>query len=73
MLKEIKKSLQAIVNPTAGVEIDLGTAIKNLDEILAKEDKNLDPKIKHFLQNRSYEKALLWVEGVEPERGNCGK
>ena len=44
MLKEIKKSLQAIVNPTADAEIDLGTAIKNLDEVLAKEDKNLIQK-----------------------------
>ena len=46
-------------------------ALKYIDNFLEKE--NPDPRLKHFLQNRSYQKALLWIEGNEPEKGVCSK
>jgi len=33
----------------------------------------IHPRLLHFLQNRSYQKALTWINGGEPERGTCGK
>jgi hypothetical protein len=41
--------------------------------MLNQNTSNLDPRLRHFLQNRSYEKALIWLEGEEPEKGVCGK
>jgi len=29
--------------------------------------------LKHFLQNRSYEKALVWLDNGVPEKGTCGE
>ena len=29
--------------------------------------------LRHYLQRRSYEKARLWLEGVDPEKGTCRK
>ena len=27
--------------------------------------------LRHYLQRKSYEKARLWLEGVDPEKGTC--
>ena len=29
--------------------------------------------LRHYLQRKSYEKARLWLEGVDPEKGTCRK
>lgn len=33
----------------------------------------LDPRLAHFLEKRSYEKALLFLKDEAVARGSCGK
>ena len=72
-MEELKSSLRLITNPKDAKPGDLIRKLKSLDEMLNKNVSNLDPRLRHFLQNRSYEKALIWLEGKEPEKGICGK
>lgn len=32
-----------------------------------------DPRLEHFLQRRSYQKALDYLRGQEPAAGSCGE
>ena len=32
---------------------------------------NADPDLLHYLNRRSYEKARLFLEGIDPETGAC--
>ncbi len=32
-----------------------------------------DPHLRHYLDNRSYQKALEFLTGLEPEKGDCGR
>ena len=67
----LKSRLWLITNPKQAKPGELMEALKYMDNFLEKE--NPDPRLKHFLQNRSYQKALLWIEGNEPEKGVCSK
>ena len=69
MIEDIKESLKSVVHPSEESRFDLKTALRNLDEIVIQEGTQIDAKLRHFLNNRSYEKALLWIEGGEPEKG----
>ena len=73
MMENIKKSLRAIVSPVKNEKPDLVSALRNLDDIVSNPPDDLHPKLRHFLQNRSYEKALLWIEGGEPTKGTCNQ
>ena len=73
MIENIRKSLRAIVSPVKDEKPDLVSALRNLDDIVSNQPDDLHPKLRHFLQNRSYEKALLWIEGGTPEKGSCQK
>lgn len=73
MIEDIKESLNSVVHPSEESKFDFKTALRNLDEIVIHEGKQMDSKLRHFLQNRSYEKALLWIEGGEPDKGVCQK
>ena len=73
MIEDIKESLKSVVHPSEESRFDLKTALRNLDEIVIQEGTQMDTKLRHFLNNRSYEKALLWIEGGEPEKGVCQK
>jgi hypothetical protein len=73
MIENIRKSLRAIVSPVKDEKPDLVSALRNLDDIVSNQPGDLHPKLRHFLQNRSYEKALLWIEGGTQENGICQK
>ena len=73
MMDEIKKCLEAITVQNHEHDLDLVSALKKLDEFLSLHANELDPRMRHFLQNRSYEKALLWLSGGEPKKGICKK
>ena len=62
MEEEIRKSLNAIVNSQKESGLDLVTALRNLDNLVSRSGDDLNPRLRHFLQNRSYEKALLWLD-----------
>ena len=42
--------------------------LQRLDEIAKDAGSGLHPRLRHFLENRSYGKALLWLEDGEPEK-----
>lgn len=71
-MDELTNSLKIIINPKMAVSGSLLKALSTLDEIVASPSSNLHPRLKHFLQNRSYEKALIWIEGGQPGKGTCG-
>lgn len=73
MMEKIREYLSTIVFPSEINQLDLMTALRNLDEVVAENGEMLDPKLRHFLQNRSYEKALLWIDGGQPAKGGCQK
>lgn len=46
---------------------ELQSASELIEKIAAEiSSENLDPKLKHYLERRSYDKALAWIE----EKGN---
>lgn len=73
MIDIIKNSLLTIVSSERNGQGDLISALKQLDNILEEHGAELDARLLHFLQKRSYEKALLWIEGETPEKGICQK
>ncbi|MBT3667442.1 MAG: hypothetical protein HN548_08175 [Opitutae bacterium] len=72
-MDDIVNHLQIIVDPKGTPKGSLPKALKVLDEIAHNSSADLNPRLKHFLQNRSYEKALIWLKNGEPEKGICGK
>lgn len=71
-MDDVLQSLRIIVNPGSVGSGDLASAIRSLDEVLGDEEKELPGRLRHFLENRSYTKALIFLEGGEPEKGTCG-
>ena len=45
---------------------------KRLDELARQLPANGDPELRHFLQQKSYEKARASLESRVTERGTCG-
>ena len=72
-MKKIKSSLIKITNPKEAKSGEILEAIKFIDQCLEQENNELSPRLKHFLQNRSYLKALNWIEGEQVESGICGQ
>jgi hypothetical protein len=54
--------------------VDLMTHFARIDELGAKLPAGTDPQLVHFIQRKSFEKAMLWLEGHKAEitRGICG-
>lgn len=54
--------------------VDLVPMMKRIDELGAQLPPETDPQLLHFIQKKSFEKAILWFEGRHAEigRGNCG-
>ena len=72
-MDELINCLKIITNPSDGLPGSLGKALSDLDALVDDPSLNLHPRLVHFLQNRSYQKAITWIEGGEPEKGICGK
>lgn len=74
MESQIKESLIALLN---GIKAADGKTISRemgrLDEIVATEGKGLHPQLLHFLERRSYAKAVLFLGGESDiPVGACG-
>ncbi len=72
-MEEVENCLRVITNPREAGSGELSGALGRLDGILREAELDLHPRLKHFLENRSYAKALTWLEGGQPEKGTCGK
>ncbi len=64
--------LKIIVHPKVAPPGSVVKALQKLDDITCDTTLELHPRLKHFLMNRSYEKALIWLDDGEPEKGTCG-
>jgi hypothetical protein len=65
----------ALVALNAGIAKGDGVAIAaqtaRLDDLLARHRGALHPQLAHFLERRSYPKALQWLGGATPAAGTC--
>ena len=54
--------------------VDLMPLLRRIDELGARLPPGTDPQLVHFIQRKSFEKAILWLEGRKTEitRGICG-
>lgn len=54
--------------------VDLLPLFARIDEIGAKLPPTTHPRLLHFIHRKSFEKAVLWLEGrgAEIARGSCG-
>lgn len=54
--------------------VDLLPLFARIDQLGAQLPPGTDPQLLHFLQRKSFEKAILWLEGRKAEitRGICG-
>jgi hypothetical protein len=74
MEMQIKDSLTALL---AGIKVSDGQVIADemakLDEYLSRGRAGLHPQLAHFLENRSYAKALMFLGGdTNIPVGACG-
>lgn len=71
-LKEALVSLQQGIKDSDSSEIS--GSLKALDQLLDAHRKELHPQLVHYLSRRSYEKALMHLEGKDGiPKGICGK
>ena len=74
METEIKASLIALLNGIKSADGKIvAVAIAHLDDIVARCRTGLHPQLVHFLEQRSYNKALLFLGGAtDIPAGICG-
>jgi hypothetical protein len=64
--QRITEALMAVTSSVRGSNTDvLITAMESLDDILSKSRDRLHPQLRHFLENRSYQKALTFLENAD--------
>ncbi len=62
-VSKIRNYLNIIVQQRGATGgLAMGDALRQLDEIAKTEADNLDPQLRHFLEKRSYEKALAFLD-----------
>lgn len=70
---QIKQSLIALMN---GIKLSDGLVIAEemarLEEMVGRGRAGLHPQLVHFIERRSYAKALMFLEGDTPQAGICG-
>ena len=71
-MDEIKSCLQIITNPKDAKPEEFKQSLARLDTLLKDYEQLLHPRLRHFLENRSYQKAVTWLKGETPEKGSCG-
>ena len=70
--QRILEALQALSQP--GLPKDgLLACMKVLDAEVAAQDSGLPGDLDHYLRRRSYEKALVFLDGGTPGAGTCGR
>jgi hypothetical protein len=70
--KRIILALESLTSPQA-VKDDILQALKSLDAEISSADSGLPADLDHYLRRRSYEKALIYLQGGKPGAGTCGR
>ena len=64
MENEIKVALESLLGAIKNADGQLiAKDMERLDDLLARGRKTLHPQLVHFLGNRSYAKALMYLQG----------
>ena len=50
---------------------DLMAIFSRLDDLSNQMPKNASPDLLHYLHKKSYQKARLFLQGQDPEQGEC--
>jgi hypothetical protein len=64
-LLNLEKTVRAM--PTTHPKPDLRPYLAKVDQLTAELPKETDPILVHYLRNKSYEKARLWLLGRDKE------
>jgi len=71
--EQIKAALISLLSGIARSDGEVvGKEMGHLEEIVGREKDSLSPQLTHFLERRSYAKALTWLGGEAPAAGSCG-
>lgn len=68
----IREALLALTLPGVGKEAVL-ESIRLLDAEVVTANSRLPGDLDHYLRRRSYEKALVFLDGGTPGAGTCGR
>ena len=73
-LTELKAALTQFVAAAATKDpAQIGPALNRVLECEARLGPETAAQLRHYLQRRSYQKALIFLGGGDPEAGNCGR
>ena len=70
--QRIIKALQSLTSPEVD-KAQLLQSIQALDAEVASPQSGLPADLDHYLRRRSYEKALVYLQGGKPGAGTCGR
>ena len=70
--QRIRAALEALTSPGVGKEAVL-ESLKVLDAEVQAPESGLPGDLDHYLRRRSYEKALVFLNGGIPGAGTCGR
>ena len=72
LLAELRTALAALVTPAGGEKPPVAESLQRIER-LAGQLGDIDPRLRHYLTQRSYQKALMFLDGRETEndKGNC--
>ena len=71
-IQRIRQALEALTSPGVAKEALL-ESIKVLDTEVSLANSGLPGDLDHYLRRRSYEKALVFLNGGAPGAGTCGR
>jgi hypothetical protein len=71
-IQRIRQALEALTSPEVGKEALL-ESLKVLDTEVSLANSGLPGDLDHYLRRRSYEKALVFLNGGAPGAGTCGR
>jgi hypothetical protein len=71
-IQRIRQALEALTSPGVAKEALL-ESLKVLDTEVSLANSGLPGDLDHYLRRRSYEKALVFLNGGAPGAGTCGR
>ncbi len=75
LAKTLEEYLDGVPRQKEPQPPDLLAIFARLDALEAEIDSSYPAQLRHYLHQKSYRKAHLWLQGREEEnlRGNCGR
>jgi hypothetical protein len=67
----LEELLKTITGGKTRAPAEIIQTLGKLDALLVEHAGNLPPRLQHFLEGRSYHKALAYLDGATPASGAC--